>query len=71
MLGGNPVLGGDPLPGQTFTPSVYQPSAPLSQFTFRAGRLSGFAEDIKQPYTRSWNFGIQRRFGNSRVLEVR
>lgn len=71
MLGNNPVLGGDPLPPQTYTPTVYQPSAPLSQFTFRAGRLSGFAKDISQPYTQSWNFGIQRQLGRTRVLEVR
>jgi hypothetical protein len=72
MLGGNPVLGGDPLPALTFSPPVYQPSAPLSQFTFRSDtRLSGFAANIKQPYTQSWNFGIQRQLGRNRVLELR
>ena len=71
MLGSNPVLNGDPLPPLTFSPSEYQPSAPLSDFTFRSQRLSGFAADIAQPYTQSWNFGIQRRLGGSRVLEVR
>jgi hypothetical protein len=71
MLGNNPTLGGDPLPPLTFAPPVYQPSAPLSEFTFRSGRLSGFAADIKQPYTQSWNFGIQRQLGRTRVLELR
>ena len=71
MLGNNPTLGGDRLPPLQFAPSQYQPSAPLSEFTFRSGRLSGFAADIKQPITKSWNFGIQRRLGTSRVLEVR
>ena len=61
------LFGGDPLPPLTFTPALYQPSAPLSEFTFRAGRLSGFANDIKQPYTQSWNFGIQRRLASSLV----
>lgn len=72
MLGANPSLNGDPLPPFTFSPPVYQKSAPLSEFTFlSAPRLSGFADNIKQPYTQSWNFGIQRRLGSSRVLEVR
>jgi len=70
-LGPNPSLGGDPLPPLTVTPSAYQPSAPLSEFTFRAGRLSGFARDIKQPYTQSWNFGIQRKLTSKLVLEAR
>jgi hypothetical protein len=72
MLGSNPILGGDPIPSLTFSPPVYQPSAPLSNFTFNtATRLSGFADNIKQPYTQSWNFGIQRKLGGNRVLEVR
>ncbi len=71
MLGNNPRLGGDPLPPLTFSPQEYQRSAPLSQFTFRSGRLSGFAGDIDQPYTQSWNFGIQRRLGNNLALELR
>jgi hypothetical protein len=71
MLGNNPRLGGDPLPPLTYNPEVYQPSAPLSQFTFRSGRLSGFAADIRQPYTQSWNFGVQRRLAGNMVLEVR
>jgi len=71
MLGSNPSFGGEPLPPLTITPPVYQPSAPLSDFTFRAGRLSGFAKDIKQPYAQSWNFGIQRKLSSSLVLEVR
>jgi hypothetical protein len=28
-------------------------------------------QNIKQPYTESWNFGIQRKLGESRVIEVR
>ena len=72
MLGANPSLNGDSLPPLTLSPPVYQPSAPLSDFTFNtATRLSGFAANIKQPYTQSWNFGIQRRLPGNRVLEVR
>ena len=70
-LGKNPIIGGDPLPPITYSPAKYQPSAPLSDFTFRSGRLSGFADNIKQPYTQSWNFSIQRRLGRTRVLEMR
>jgi hypothetical protein len=73
MLGSNPRLGGDPLPPLNLNPPVYQPTAPLSQFALLPGtpRLSGFAADIKQPYTQSWNFSIQRRLGPATVIEVR
>ena len=64
---------GDKLPPYGYSPaSTYQAVAPLSQFTF-AGTIgmNGMNPKIAQPYTQSWNFGIQRELGPSRVLEVR
>jgi hypothetical protein len=60
-----------------YAPASYQASEPQSDFTFLAcgpacnqyPGVTGIDQHIKQPYTQSWNFGIQRSFG-SRVLEV-
>jgi hypothetical protein len=64
---------GDKLPTYGYSPaSTYQTVAPESQFTF-AGTVgvNGMNPKIAQPYTQSWNIGIQRELGPSRVLEVR
>jgi hypothetical protein len=67
---------GSALPGYLFSPAAYQSSVPLGDFTFE-GNCPGCGEGavgidpkIQQPYTQTWNFGIQRQMG-SRVLEVR
>lgn len=67
---------GDALPGYLLNPATYQQSAPESEFTFLGNcpgcgnGVTGIDPHIPQPYTQSWNFGIQRQYG-SRVLEVR
>ena len=66
-------------PTQAFSPYVYglapatfQKSEAASDFTFLAPPgLNGMNPKIQQPYTESWNFGVQRQLGESRALEVR
>ncbi len=68
---------GDTLPGYGFAPSgAYQSVIPLAPYTFNqldtiGTIVNGINPHIQQPYTMSWNFGIQRELGHSRVLEVR
>jgi len=64
---------GDPLPPYAVAPATYEETSPQSEFTFIGGApgVNGMDAHIKQPYTESWNFGIQRSLGNSRVLEIR
>src|ERR1700722_9830371 len=66
-------------PTQAFAPYVYglspttfQSSEAASDFTFQGGPgLNGMNPKIQQPYTESWNVGIQRQIGQSSALEVR
>lgn len=60
-----------------YVPASYQKTVPISSYTFLGNcpgcgvpGVTGMDEHIKQPYTQTWNFGIERAFG-SRVLEVR
>lgn len=63
---------GQALPAVGLSPTAYQTSAPESQFTFQNSTgVSGIDPHIRQPYSESWNLGIQRELGKSRVLEVR
>ncbi|HEV3199402.1 MAG TPA: carboxypeptidase regulatory-like domain-containing protein [Bryobacteraceae bacterium] len=68
---------GDPLPAYGYAPAgAYQTTIPLAPYTFNqldtiGTIVNGINPHIKQPYTMSWNFGIQRELGQSRVLEVR
>jgi hypothetical protein len=63
---------GDSLPGFGFAPQAYVKSEPASDFTFIGGPgINGIDPQLKQPYTESWNLGIQRQIGESRALEVR
>ncbi len=68
---------GDPLPAYGYAPSgAYQKVIPLAPYTFNqldtiGTIVNGINPNIKQPYTMSWNFSIQRQLGLSRVLEVR
>jgi hypothetical protein len=68
---------GDPLPAYGYAPAgSYQKVIPLAPYTFNqldtiGTIVNGINPNIKQPYTMSWNFGIQRELGQSRVLEVR
>ena len=68
---------GDPLPPFTYSPhATYEVTSPLSEYTFTSlnyngNIVNGMNPKIAQPYTQSWNIGIQRELGPSRVLEVR
>ena len=53
-------------------PQTYVQSAPLSQYTFVGGPgANGVDPNLKQPYTQSWNLGIQHELSKSNVIEVR
>ena len=63
---------GSKVPELGYAPTSYQVSAPQSDFTFLNGPgVNGLNPKIQQPYSESWNLGIQRSLGRSRVLEVR
>lgn len=62
---------GDSLPAFGLSPTAYVKSEPMSDFTFiNSLAFAGMNNHIQQPYTESWNFGFERKFG-SRALEVR
>ena len=66
-------------PTQQFTgytyglsPATFLSTESASDFTFLGGPgLNGMNPHIQQPYTESWNLGIQRQIGQSSALEVR
>lgn len=59
-------------PAYALNPKAFVPNEPISDFTFLGGPgLNGVDPNLKQPYTESWNFGIQRQIGDTRALEIR
>lgn len=63
---------GNALPAYGLAPQKYLTTEPLSDFTFLGGPgANGVEANIRQPYTESWNLGVQRQLGESRALEVR
>jgi hypothetical protein len=63
---------GQTVPALGYAPATYQQTAQQSDFTFIGGPgVNGLDPHIQQPYSESWNLGIQRSLGRSRVLEVR
>ncbi len=63
---------GQTLPGYGYAPTSYLPNAPEADYTFlNSVGVNGIDPHISQPYTESWNFGIQRSFGTTRALEIR
>jgi hypothetical protein len=63
---------GDSLPSFGLSPQAYQATAPESEFTFLSSTpVYGLDKNLNQPYSESWNFGIQRSLGHSLALEVR
>ncbi|MGH9736143.1 MAG: carboxypeptidase regulatory-like domain-containing protein [Candidatus Acidiferrales bacterium] len=59
--------------GWSYVPQTFPTSTPESEFTFLAGgpSLKGFDRNIKQPYTQSWNLGIERQIGRNNAIEIR
>ena len=63
---------GDSLPPFSYAPETYVNTAPLSDFTFSGGvPTTALEPNLKQPYSESWNFGVQRMIGHNLALEVR
>jgi len=63
---------GNPLPSFGVAPQTYLKTEPVSDFTFLGGPgVNGVEGNIRQPYTESWNLGIQRQVGESRAIELR
>ena len=63
---------GDTLPGFGLSPQAYQTVAPESEFTFLSSTpVYGLDKSLAQPYSESWNLGVQRSIGSSLALEVR
>ena len=62
---------GNTLPPYIYTPPAYATSFPMSATTFTGFPAWGMDPHIKQPYTESWNFGIQHQIGQSNAIEIR
>ena len=68
---------GQALPALGYSPhNSYEASAPEAEYTFTplnylGNIVNGMNPNIAQPYTQSWNIGIQRELDASRVLEIR
>jgi hypothetical protein len=58
-------------PCLTYAPARVDEVIHLTDLTFQNQSVSGMPGDIKQPYTSSWNIGIQRDLGGNRAIEVR
>jgi hypothetical protein len=63
------------LAGSFPTDYLISPTSYSAQLTeasqFEQAGLLGMNPHIQQPYTQSWNFGIQRKLGQSNALEIR
>jgi Carboxypeptidase regulatory-like domain len=65
---------GDTIPQAMYglSPVAYEKAANESEFTFLNGvGVNGINPNIKQPYTESWNLGIQREVTKNTALEIR
>ena len=69
------VATGQTCPPYLLTPAAYEKVAHESEFTFLnnwyANDAHGIDPYIRQPYTTSWNLGIQRQLTKDNVVEVR
>jgi hypothetical protein len=58
--------------GYGFAPTQFLKSYHFSDFTFQGGPgINGVEANIRQPYTESWNLGIQRQISEHSALELR
>lgn len=58
--------------GYVYAPTQFLKSYPFSDFTFQTGPgINGVKANIRQPYTESWNFGIQRQLSATKAIELR
>src|SRR6185437_1075840 len=64
---------GDTVPPVSLSPEAYEATSHESEFTFlnNVPGVNGIEPNLRQPYTESWNFGIQRMVGRNLALEVR
>ena len=64
---------GNALPAYGYAPQTLPSNRrSASDFTFLGGPgINGMDPNLKQPYTHSWNLGIQRQIGQSAALEIR
>ena len=65
---------GSTFPAYGFSPQSFQKTEALSDFTFQGGSVpgaNGIDSHLKQPYTESWNLGIQRQLTGTSALEIR
>jgi hypothetical protein len=63
---------GDTLPAYYPVPDAYSKVIHLDQYALVGGRgYTGIDPKIRQPYTQSWNLGVQREIGPGRVVELR
>ena len=69
-LNGNQVQA--PLPAApVVTPPAYAKVYPMANTTFTGFPAWGMNPNIHQPYTESWNLGIQHQLGRANALEIR
>ena len=60
------------IPPLNQTPSTYQTTIDQASLFFKgAGGVAAIAPNIKQPYTESWSFGIQRQITKYSAIEIR
>ena len=58
--------------GYGYAPTQFLKSYPFSSFTFQGGPgINGVEGNIRQPYTESWNLGIQRQLSETKAIEIR
>jgi hypothetical protein len=53
------------------SPAQYDKVIHMNESTFIGGAAAAIKSDIRQPYTESWNLGVQRQLGASRAIEIR
>ncbi len=55
----------------TKSPAQYDKVIHMAESTWLGPAAATIKNHIRQPYTQSWNFGIQRELGPSRAIEIR